>query len=77
MYYRLEDPGHSHLVVFENRGELNCLIKYLMDEYPHQVDRYLVPHICMYCASYQEDDGHCSVAGRAGAPGAIGDLPHA
>ena len=41
MYYRLEDPGHSHLVVFENRGELNCLIKYLMDEYPHQVDTYI------------------------------------
>ena len=33
---RLESPPNSKLVVFENRGENDCLIKYLMDEYRGQ-----------------------------------------
>ena len=33
---RVEDPPHTKLVAFESRGEMDCLIKYLMDEYPDQ-----------------------------------------
>ena len=35
-HYRVEDTGHTHLAVFENRAEMHCLIKYLLDEFPEQ-----------------------------------------
>ena len=39
---RLENEPHSHLVIFENRGENDCLVKYLMDEYGGAQQRYAI-----------------------------------
>ena len=36
--FRIEDPPNSHLAVFENRAEMDCIIKYLIDEYPANDD---------------------------------------
>ena len=37
--FRVEDsPAASHLVVFEDRAEMDCVIKYLLDEFPDQTD---------------------------------------
>jgi len=33
---RVEDPPTTHLAVFENRAEMNCLIKFIIDEYPSE-----------------------------------------
>ena len=36
---RVEDsPAASHLVVFEDRAEMDCVIKYLLDEFADQTD---------------------------------------
>ena len=40
---RLESPPYTNLVVFENRGENDCLIKYLSDEYRGQAqEKYAI-----------------------------------
>ena len=36
VYCRVEDSPKTHLVVFENRAEMNCIIKYIIDEYSDQ-----------------------------------------
>ena len=33
---RIEDTPNTQLVVFETRAEMDCLIKYLTDEFPDQ-----------------------------------------
>ena len=33
-----DSPAASHLVVFEDRTEMDCVIKYLLDEFPDQTD---------------------------------------
>ena len=33
---RIEESPNTHLVEFDSRGEMDCLIKYLTDEYPDQ-----------------------------------------
>ena len=33
-----DSPAASHLVVFEDRAEMDCVIKYLLDEFPDQTD---------------------------------------
>ena len=39
---RLESEPHSHLVIFENRGESDCMVKYLTDEYGGVQKRYAI-----------------------------------
>ena len=39
---RLESDPYSHLVILDNRGENDCLIKYLTDEYGDAQKRFAI-----------------------------------
>lgn len=51
---RIEEAPNTQLVVFETRAEMDCLIKYLTDEYPDQA-------VAKYAIGLQEPDEYKGV----------------